>query len=156
MLKGHEGPVHSAVFSPDGSRIVTASHDGTAWLWDAAGKELGVLKGHEDSVNSAAFSPDGSRIVTVSSDSTARLWSLRSLNADFATDLDIACNFALLKGSAFTGGEVKSLGALLDLPWDRDPCRPYSIAGKFWAQLTGTVPDTPAPPAATPTAETQP
>ena len=32
MLKGHEGPVRSAVFTPDG-RIVTASWDGTARVW---------------------------------------------------------------------------------------------------------------------------
>ena len=29
-LKGHEGPVSSAAFSPDGTRVVTASWDKTA------------------------------------------------------------------------------------------------------------------------------
>ena len=61
--------VLSAAFSPDGSRIVTASEDKTARIWDAAtGKEIAVLRGHDDGVNSAAFSPDGSRIVTASAD----------------------------------------------------------------------------------------
>jgi WD40 repeat protein len=61
------------VFSPDGSRIVTASVDKTARIWDAASaKEIAVLRGHEDVVVSAAFSPDGSRIVTASGDNTAR------------------------------------------------------------------------------------
>ena len=65
----------SAAFSPDGSRIVTASEDNTARIWDAAtGKEITVLRGHEDAVSSAAFSPDGSRIVTASWDKTARIW----------------------------------------------------------------------------------
>jgi WD40 repeat protein len=73
-LIGHEGAVASAAFSSDGSRIVTASWDRTARIWDAAdGKEIAVLRGHEDTVNSAAFSPDRSRIVTAS-DSTARIW----------------------------------------------------------------------------------
>ncbi|HYT47911.1 MAG TPA: TIR domain-containing protein, partial [Burkholderiales bacterium] len=76
---GHEGPVNSAAFSPDGSRIVTASTDRTARIWDAAsGKEIAVLRGHEDTVISAAFSPDGSRIVTASGDRTARIWDAAS------------------------------------------------------------------------------
>ena len=42
----------SAAFSPDGQRIVTASQDKTARLWDAAtGKPIGEpLRGHEDRV----------------------------------------------------------------------------------------------------------
>ena len=67
---------NSAAFSPDGKRIVTASEDKTARLWDAeTGKQIGApLVGHEDGVTSAAFSPDGKRIVTASADKTARLW----------------------------------------------------------------------------------
>ena len=66
VLRGHEQSVVSAAFSPDGTRIITASGD-TARLWDAAsGKELAVLRGHEQSVVSAAFSPDGMRILTIS------------------------------------------------------------------------------------------
>jgi WD40 repeat protein len=75
VLRGHDGPVNSAAFSPDGLRIVTASGDPTARIWDAASaKEIAVLGGHENRVNSATFSPDGSRIVTASMDNTARIW----------------------------------------------------------------------------------
>ena len=78
-LRGHEGTVTSAVFSPDGARILTASDDNTARLWDApSGQELRVLRGHEDTVNSAVFSPDGARILTASDDNTARLWDAPS------------------------------------------------------------------------------
>jgi WD40 repeat protein/energy-coupling factor transporter ATP-binding protein EcfA2 len=75
MLSGHDNLVASAAFSPDGSRIATASLDTTARIWDAAtGLELMVLRGHDNFVASAAFSPDGSRIVTASRDKTARVW----------------------------------------------------------------------------------
>jgi WD40 repeat protein len=72
VLRGHDGSVTSAAFSSDGSRIVTASFDKTARIWDVAtAKEIAVLRGHEGYVLSAAFSPDGSRIVTASGDKTA-------------------------------------------------------------------------------------
>ena len=50
LVLGHEGEVLSAAFSPDGKRIVTASCDKTARIWDAAtGKPIGEpLKGHDD------------------------------------------------------------------------------------------------------------
>ena len=55
-LRGHEDWVLSAAFSPDGSRIVTASRDNTARIGDAiTGKEIRVLHGHTDWVMSAAF-----------------------------------------------------------------------------------------------------
>jgi dipeptidyl aminopeptidase/acylaminoacyl peptidase len=77
---GNYGQLWSAAFSPDGKRIVTASNDETARVWDAESMEpIGKpLKGHEDAVQSAAFSPDGQRIVTASADGTARVWDADS------------------------------------------------------------------------------
>ena len=76
LVIGHDSFVLSAAFSPDGKRIVTASWDKTARIWDAAtGQPIGQpLKGHDGPVNSAAFSPDGKRIVTASADNAARVW----------------------------------------------------------------------------------
>jgi len=72
--------VTSAAFGPSGRRIVTASYDKTARIWDAAsGRPIGEpLKGHESVLRSAAFSPDGRRIVTASLDKTARFWDAAS------------------------------------------------------------------------------
>ncbi len=74
ILEGHEGEVNSAAFNFDGTRIVTASNDGTARLWDEEGELITILEGHEGDVNSAVFNFDGTRIVTASSDGTAKLW----------------------------------------------------------------------------------
>ena len=64
VLRGHSGSVSRAAFSDDGKRVVTASEDRTARVWDAeSGKEIAVLKGHDDDVNAAAFSGDGKRVV---------------------------------------------------------------------------------------------
>jgi WD40 repeat protein/serine/threonine protein kinase len=68
-----------AAYSPDGSRIVTASSEKTARIWDArTGMQLGVLSGHSGIIFSAIFSPDGTRIVTASEDKTARIWDAKS------------------------------------------------------------------------------
>jgi WD40 repeat protein len=47
-LKGHGDKVNSAAFSPDGARMVTASFDGTAQVWDAAGDtpEIQITEAH--------------------------------------------------------------------------------------------------------------
>jgi hypothetical protein len=71
----HSNGVESVSFSADGRRIVTASWDKTARVWDAeTGKPLSEPLRHQDWVGSAVFSPDGRRIVTASFDKTARIW----------------------------------------------------------------------------------
>jgi WD40 repeat protein len=47
----HDDMVNSAQFSADGQRVVTASQDRTARVWDAAtGKALGEPMKHDDMV----------------------------------------------------------------------------------------------------------
>jgi WD40 repeat protein/DNA-binding SARP family transcriptional activator len=74
-LAGHTDQVVSVGFSPDGQRVVTASKDGTARVWDAfTGAERMTLRGHAGPVTAVAFSPDGTRIVTGGDDATLRVW----------------------------------------------------------------------------------
>lgn len=71
----HTDFVLSASYSPDGTKIVTASQDKTAKIWDAhTGKLLFSLDGHTESVSLASYSPDNSRIVTASRDDTTKVW----------------------------------------------------------------------------------
>lgn len=71
----HEGPVNVAMFSPDGQRILSASDDHTARVWNADDGRLLFTLTHDDAVQYAEFSGDGQRVVTASDDHTARVWS---------------------------------------------------------------------------------
>ena len=51
VLSGHEGPVLSAAFSPDGARAVTASSDKTARVWDVVtGKQIVITGKQQESI----------------------------------------------------------------------------------------------------------
>lgn len=79
VMRGHADAVLGVDFSPDRARIVTASNDGTARLWETeTGNLVKELKGHTAVVRSALFSPDGRLIATASNDGTARLWEADS------------------------------------------------------------------------------
>ena len=75
----HTNRVTSASFSLYGTRIITASEDGTAQLWDAkTGRSIGEPMMHKGAVISASFNRDGTRIVTASHDRTVRVWDAKT------------------------------------------------------------------------------
>ena len=76
---GHTAAVVRVTFSRDGSKLLTASHDHTAKLWDRQTRQpLATYRGHSWWVWSAAFSPDESQVATASDDGTVRLWNAAS------------------------------------------------------------------------------
>jgi WD40 repeat protein/serine/threonine protein kinase len=63
-LKGHTKQVHRVVFSPDGSRLATASLDGSLRVWDAAtGEQLVSIERPVGNLSKGlAFTPDSRQI----------------------------------------------------------------------------------------------
>ena len=74
----HDKAVNVASFSPDGARVVTASEDGTARLWDAkSGSPLATFAENHDLVLAAMFSPDGATILAASANGNAYIFDTR-------------------------------------------------------------------------------
>ncbi|WP_413166812.1 hypothetical protein ACL6C3_08955 [Capilliphycus salinus ALCB114379] len=81
MIKDHTDWVNSAVWSPDGQTIVSASDDNTIKIWDSNGKHPKTiskdndLDAHQDKVNSVSFHPENKGFVSASDDKTLKLWT---------------------------------------------------------------------------------
>jgi WD40 repeat protein len=70
--------IRKAIFSPDGSRLLTCGEDASARWWDGrSGKALNIPRlQHSLGIWDAAWSPKGDSVVTASGDSTLQVWDL--------------------------------------------------------------------------------
>ena len=62
-LEGHSGPVNSVVFSSDGQRLASASHDGTIKIWHAASGQC-IQTDYVGLVFTLSFDPTDSHLLT--------------------------------------------------------------------------------------------
>jgi WD40 repeat protein len=125
-LTGQTGDVQGCAFSPDGRRIVSASHDGTLTEWDGAtGLLLRTVIGQAGSV--CAFSPDGRRIVSGGNDGRLKVW-----------DIENGAELRALTGHA---DSVTWPGAIMDCAFSPDGRRIVSASHdgtlKVWDTDTG-------------------
>ena len=72
--KEDSASINAVDFSPDSTRLVSASSNNTAAIWDIATLERVHTLRHEDKVIAATYSPQGDRIATTTKDSVLRIY----------------------------------------------------------------------------------
>lgn len=99
---GHKDLVWGASFSPDGRKMVTASGDRTARVWDVeTGKELSRFAPSVGSLTWAIFAPDGRHVLGGGTGDFMRLW-------DSETNQEVRQYKGLVGGSF--GGDISADG----------------------------------------------
>ncbi|KAG7882452.1 hypothetical protein KL907_001058 [Ogataea polymorpha] len=75
--QGHFDAMNCLAYSPDGSRIVTASDDGKIKIWDVvSGFCLATFEEHTSAVTQVVFAKKGQVMFSSSLDGTVRAWDL--------------------------------------------------------------------------------
>lgn len=124
----HENQVLSVAFSPDESRIATASMDQHIRLWTGDGTPIALMAGHKGLVTAVAFSPDGARIVSASQDHTLRLWNGRTgklVNVLCGHDEEVRTAAFTADGSRI----VSTSGDAVTRIWDAKRCEFDGVLG---------------------------
>jgi len=81
-FKGHTKEVNYAVFSPDDSKIASASNDTNIILWDANDETtpLNIFENHSDVIRSVNFNPSGTQIISVDKSGVCKIFDVENGN----------------------------------------------------------------------------
>jgi WD40 repeat protein len=145
-----QAAIHSIAFAPDGSKLLSASDDGSLKIWALNlatrqwAPEAKIVGEHSGPINSVAFHPTRSDVfLTASNDGTAKLWQLsngvwQATNTLAPTkDLNAGlCEAVFVPGDGFAA--VGESGAFL---WSSPDAEPRKIDGVTSARCIAPSPD---------------
>jgi hypothetical protein len=108
--------INGVDFSPDSSRLISASDNGTASIWDIATRKRVQKLRHSDAVKAAKYSPQGDRIATACKNSV-RVWD--SNNGRLLVEIEVTVTPWYNKGVLWfndnlfvvSDGEIKQIEA---------------------------------------------
>lgn len=134
VYQNHHDIVNAIAWSPDSTRIASASNDKTVQVWDAlTGNKPFVFVGHTAQVDTVAWSPNGQRIASGSVDGTIKVWGANNGR------IDLTYHFAAVADSqhigalqAFSGGDNPGTYTLM---WSPDGSRIAAAMGSSVVQV---------------------
>jgi WD40 repeat protein len=80
LLRGHAAEITALELSPDGTRLATASEDGTTRVWNLFENDNRVFQGAELSYSDIQFDRDGHWLISGNMDGAVRLWNTEDSN----------------------------------------------------------------------------
>jgi WD40 repeat protein len=89
VMAGHRESVNSVACSPDQKRVVSASSDGSAFVWTFGSDDAPIpLKKHGDRVNGAEFNLNSAHVLTWSDDGKVYRWAVGGGEPNLVARLD--------------------------------------------------------------------